>query len=340
MYIFRKIKNAIYYLLMLGGILTSCRQVTIVVEDIPRNTPRGAVLFVAGNFNIWDPGDQSFMLQRNKLDSTYSVTLPRGSGTVEFKFTRGDWTTVEQDGCGNELPNRSFRYGDGDTIFTQILSWEDLGPVDCDLVTFVVKPPANTPPDNTIYLTGNFNDWNPQDQRFSMHRQANGLYTIDLPRQFGSIEYKFTRGGWDREEADEYGDAIPNRKFTYGVADSIFIDIPNWKDIGNESHPMVAFMVKVPENTLPQEKLYIVGNFNNWYPGDENFRLKRVKDDLYTISLPDKLKRIEFKFTRGSWATEEVDANGNKISNRSVYLGDADTVSINIPGWIDRPGSL
>jgi hypothetical protein len=86
------------------------KKVTIVVKGIPGNTPRGALLFVAGNFNVFDPGDQNYMLKRN-TDSTYSITLPRGSGKISYKFTRGDWTTVERDGCGNEQPYRVFNWG-------------------------------------------------------------------------------------------------------------------------------------------------------------------------------------------------------------------------------------
>lgn len=324
-------------LLLLSSTLFSCEKVTIVVKDIPGNTPKGSVLFVTGNFNVFDPGDQNYMLRRNS-DSTYSITLPRGTGKITYKFTRGDWTTVERDGCGHEQPYRTFTYGEADTLYTQILSWEDLGPVDCDLVTFVVKPPSKTPANEPLYIAGNFNDWNPEDEKYKLTKNQNGTYSIQVPKQAGTIEYKFTRGGWWREEVDELGEPIPNRQFTYGRIDTVHLSIPGWKDIEKVNKPFVTFRVHTEDNTPSDAPIYIVGTFNNWYAGDKNYRLQQLEKNLYTITLPAKKQYIEFKFTRGGWQTEEVDAYGNKISNRQYEYGMADTVDVFIPGWIDLPG--
>jgi hypothetical protein len=315
--------------------MLSCDRVTIVVKGIPGNTPRGALLFVAGNFNVFDPGDQNYMLKRN-TDSTYSITLPRGSGKISYKFTRGDWTTVERDGCGNEQPYRVFNLGEADTIYTHILSWEDLGPVDCDLVTFVVKPPKQTPENEPLYIAGNFNNWHPEDKKYRLNRNPDGTHSIQVPKQAGTIEYKFTRGGWHREEVDAVGEPIPNRQFTYGRADSVYIDIPGWRDIEKVNKPFVTFRVQTPNNPQPDKDVYIVGSFNNWYAGDKNYKLTRIDKNLYSITLPARTKYIEYKFTRGGWDKEEVDEYGNKISNRKYMYGSADTVDVVIPGWIDQ----
>jgi hypothetical protein len=316
--------------------MISCKKVTIVVKDVPGNTPKGAVLFVTGNFNVFDPGDQNYMLKRN-TDSTYSITLPRGSGKISYKFTRGDWTTVERDGCGNEQPYRFFELGESDTIYTHILSWEDLGPVDCDMVTFIVKPPPQTPENEPLYIAGNFNNWHPEDVKYRLTRNPDGTHSIQIPKQAGTLEYKFTRGGWYREEIDAIGEPIPNRQFTYGRADSVYIEIPGWIDIEKVHKPFVTFRVHTPKNTPADKSVFIVGTFNNWYAGDRNYMLKKTDKNLYTITLPARSKYIEFKFTRGGWQTEEADEEGNKISNRKYMYGTADTVDIFIPAWIDLP---
>jgi hypothetical protein len=334
--IFISMKNKLSWviLLLLSCFLLACEKVTIVVKDVPGNTPPGALLFVTGNFNKFDPGDQNYTLRRN-TDSTYSITLPRGSGKISYKFTRGDWTTVERDGCGNEQPYRLLNYGEVDTIYTHILSWEDLGPVDCDLVTLVVNPPVQTPANEPIYIAGNFNNWHPEDSRYKLAKNNNGSYSIQIPKKAGTIEYKFTRGGWHREEVNEVGEPIPNRQFTYGRADSVYISIPGWRDIEKVHKPFVTFRVHTPDDTPPKSPVYIVGNFNNWFAGDPNYVLHKAGKNLYTINLPAKTKEIEFKFTRGGWQTEEVDEYGNKISNRRYQYGTADTVDIFIPGWLD-----
>ena len=99
-------------------------QLHIVVQSIPSNTPSGDTLYVAGSFNNWNPQDPATILQGS---NPWTATLPPGSGTVQFKFTRGSWGTVEGNASGGFLPNRSYTYGNGDTLLLSIASWEDLG---------------------------------------------------------------------------------------------------------------------------------------------------------------------------------------------------------------------
>ena len=47
-------------------LLVSCHQAVIKVESIPRNTPKGQPLYVAGNFNNWDPGDEAYQMTLNQ----------------------------------------------------------------------------------------------------------------------------------------------------------------------------------------------------------------------------------------------------------------------------------
>lgn len=100
-------------------------QVTIIVDSVPSYTPAGAQVFIAGTFNQWNPGSSAHQLSLMP-DSTRRITLPAGSGTVSFKFTRGTWASVEGNASGAFRPNRTYTYGNGDTIRLKILSWEDL----------------------------------------------------------------------------------------------------------------------------------------------------------------------------------------------------------------------
>lgn len=102
-------------------------QVTIEVTSIPfYYTPLLDNIYISGNFNNWDVADQNYVLTKN-LNGTYSTTINSTNGTnIEFKFTRGDWTTVETQLDGNYLPNRTFTYSNGSTISCQIDNWEDM----------------------------------------------------------------------------------------------------------------------------------------------------------------------------------------------------------------------
>ncbi|MFP4471851.1 MAG: hypothetical protein ACLFPE_14300, partial [Bacteroidales bacterium] len=118
------IRNLLFFLLIMIA-LYGKSQVTIIVTSLPENTPSGDPLYIAGNFNGWNPGDADYMLEENASDQP-EIELS-GTGTIEFKFTRGSWETVEGDASGQYLPNRSFTFGSADTLEVEILSWEDLG---------------------------------------------------------------------------------------------------------------------------------------------------------------------------------------------------------------------
>lgn len=100
-------------------------QVVIHIAKLSANTPEDATLYFAGNINGWDPGDQDFALEK-RADGDHWIDLPTGSGTIEFKFTRGSWEKVESNGNGGFRPNRTYTYGNGDTLHLEILGWEDL----------------------------------------------------------------------------------------------------------------------------------------------------------------------------------------------------------------------
>jgi len=112
--------------LFVAIVLVAHAQLTLNVTAVPSNTPLGADIYVAGSFNTWNPGDASKILTPLG-GGQYSITFFPPVGTVEFKFTRGNWPTVEGNATGGQLPNRSTTYnGQPTTLNLTILTWEDL----------------------------------------------------------------------------------------------------------------------------------------------------------------------------------------------------------------------
>lgn len=100
-------------------------QVTLKVTSIPLNTSAGSVLYVAGSFNSWNTAVTPLV---SDGAGNYICTIPEGTGTVEYKFTRGSWATVEGNAEGKYIPNRKFTFtGSPQTHSLTILSWEDTG---------------------------------------------------------------------------------------------------------------------------------------------------------------------------------------------------------------------
>jgi hypothetical protein len=330
-------KQYIYYLIVLIA-LVSCHRVVLVVEELPANTPTGEPVYIAGNFNKWDPGASRYQLEF--LDSThYYIALPSGFGRVEYKFTRGDWRTVETDRCGLDINNRSIMLTKDDTIYNRIESWHDLYPLNCEgMVILIDRLPENTPGDADIYFVSNQNNWSLWDKNYLMRRNADGTYELKIPkRNLQDVEFKFTRGSWSTQEVDEYGFEIENRVLPAGNPDMVRIQVANWKDLSDKIESAVTLIVtRVPDNTPPDDPIYVAGNFNGWKEHDELYQLERVGNGTYRVNVPRQGNLLEFKFNRGYWETVEVARNGRDIDNRTYQYREVDTLELTIERWHDR----
>ena len=108
-------------------------------------------------------------------------------------------------------------------------------------VTIVLdKVPKATPPEDTIFIAGSFNNWDTRNPAYMLTKQLDGRYAITLPAGEGSFEFKFTRGEWLRVESDAQNSPRPNRVFTYGNGKTIYLEIDNWQDLGG-ARPVSLF---------------------------------------------------------------------------------------------------
>jgi len=327
-----------HYWLVLILFMASCHSVVVQVDEIPSNTPANDPIYIAGNFNRWDPGSERYILALND-DSTYTVELPKGIGAIEYKFTRGDWKTVEKNVCGYDIDNRRFILGDGDTINSTIASWNDLDAVNCDRITIVVEDiPQNTPKELNLAVAGNFNSWIPnRDSRMIKDSTGRFVFTIERVTGMDEIEYKITREDMSTVETDVFGNDIPVRKLQFGTSDTIYIKVENWKDMSPKaSNNVIVICKKIPENTSAGDNIFLISNINSWNPSDQNYKLSRNSDGYYEISLPRLKRNMDFKFTRGDWSSVEVDRFGYEISNRNLNFREQDTLYVEIDNWKDK----
>ncbi len=102
-------------------------QLTITLTNIPSNTPIADDIYIAGNFQNWNPSDPN-----HKLDpignGQFQIVITPDAGTLEFKFTRGSWDNVEGSTDGTFIPNRTYTYnGNASNLDFSVEGWEDLG---------------------------------------------------------------------------------------------------------------------------------------------------------------------------------------------------------------------
>ncbi len=67
--------------------------------------------------------------------------------------------------------------------------------------------------DNPIYFASSINGWNPSDEDYILTGRSDLRWQIVIEKdlQGVGVQFKFTLGGWDREELDAEGNSIANR---------------------------------------------------------------------------------------------------------------------------------
>ncbi len=101
--------------------------------------------------------------------------------------------------------------------------------------------------------------------------------------------------------------------------------------------------MNMPQRTLKlitatddDRPVYVAGTFNDWLPGDENFRMEATdKPGHYRrkFQFPDEVLRIEYKYTRGGWEGVELGHSGESALNHGRYVRDNWTVPDRVENW-------
>ena len=93
--------------------------------SVPEYTPATASVYLAGNLNDWNPKHPDYKLRRQGKIFRITISRPRGY-TMEFKFTRGDWRSVEKDATGQEISNHRFIFSqDNIEVKLKVGHWAD-----------------------------------------------------------------------------------------------------------------------------------------------------------------------------------------------------------------------
>src|SRR5215469_4482621 len=99
-------------------------KVTFKTTKIPASKDTNVHVFLAGDFNGWNPADNaSEMMPDNQGEFSVTKSLPAGS--YNFKVTRGSWEKVESTATGGMTENRSANITHDTTITMTIAGWQD-----------------------------------------------------------------------------------------------------------------------------------------------------------------------------------------------------------------------
>ncbi|NJE06590.1 phosphonate ABC transporter ATP-binding protein [Thermococcus sp. M36] len=123
-------------------------------------------------------------------------------------------------------------------------------------VTFIVSVPDYTQENDSVYIAGDFNGWNPGDENYRLRKRDDGKWEITLEFPYGKvIEFKFTRGSWEMVEKGKNGEGISNRRFVFKEAGTYEFTVYHWRDyveeVGVGEHTIVGnvttFKMLIPQ---------------------------------------------------------------------------------------------
>ncbi|MWC30716.1 basic secretory protein-like protein [Paenibacillus sp. MMS18-CY102] len=152
--------------------------------------------------------------------------------------------------------------------------------------------------------------------------------TINLGSAAGlTAAFNNGTGTWDNNNGQNY-------RFAAGT----FTIIGGTITSGTPQPDSITFVVTVPSNTPSNASIYLASNIGSWNPGDANYKLTKNSNGTYSITVSVTAgTAIEYKFTKGTWATEEVSSSGAAIGNRTLTTsGGAQTVNVSVARWKDQ----
>lgn len=117
-------KIYILFLLLFSSVY-SFAQFTLRIEII--TTPSAHKedgVFVAGNFNDWNPGDNKYHFS-NESDKLIVEIKNLPAKSYQFKFTRGSWQKVECTSKGTDVGNKQVQLLTDTTVRYEIAGWKD-----------------------------------------------------------------------------------------------------------------------------------------------------------------------------------------------------------------------
>ncbi len=161
-----------------------------VNETPPSHT--GEDIFVSGNFNNWDPGEEAMKLSKNAA-GIYSIKIKYDhipGDRLEYKFTRGSWQKSECTATGKLTGPRLAKPYSDTIIRTAIAGWRDDFPASTAsenvhvLQDSFYMPQLDRYRKIWIYLPG---DYTTSDKRYPVLYMQDGQHLFDEATSRGRI---------------------------------------------------------------------------------------------------------------------------------------------------------
>lgn len=116
-------KFVVAFLILLPAFVSAQYRITVILDKVP-DKPTPDRIYIAGNFNEWNPADPEAALSKNDKGKFTKVFEGVDAGTYEFKFTLGTTESMECKLDGTELPSRTLVLQSDTTIHLTVARWK------------------------------------------------------------------------------------------------------------------------------------------------------------------------------------------------------------------------
>ncbi|WP_264230296.1 immunoglobulin-like domain-containing protein [Acholeplasma laidlawii] len=318
-----------------------------ITVTLPADTPMTDAVIIAGNFGSgsnmpeWDP--TSTLGVANRIDATTaSITIIYENLTdpltIEYKWTRGSWATVEKDINGEEISDRveviTSDYANI-TIENIVERWADMNPDLTDQQKLLAAKDALTlstsiTEDITLPLVGEHGSviiWESNHEAVVIDG-ATGIVT----RSETDVVVTLTA-------SLSIGTLVETKAFEVTIIS---------KDAELFTTFELTIVLQLPSNTPVDDDIFIFGNFPentglDAWGGAENPLNKFTRDGntaTLTIQFAELTENftLEYKITRGDWTKVEGSQDGGYLENRTYVITrllEIHEIEITVATWED-----
>lgn len=209
-------------------------------------------------------------------------------------------------------------------------------------VTFRVQVPPETPADASVSVVGSAAELgNGAAPGLALEHQGQGLFSGTAALKPGQeVSYRVVLTA-PAEQVELDAEDKPLAARTLQVPEGGLtqrLTVERWGPQAGLTEPVVTFIVQVPASTPAGAEIWLSGNaqaLGRW--NGAGVKLAPTVDGRYAATLPFPPNTLlEYKVTRGGWATVEKGGTGGELQNRRLRTGSRSERAVSIVrSWAD-----
>ncbi|AZQ64983.1 T9SS type A sorting domain-containing protein [Flammeovirga pectinis] len=308
--------------------------ISLIVNNIPSNTPENTGIYAIGSFNNNNYRNQEYPLVYNTTNGHYALTVPKNLGTVEFRFALKNHEGFVETNIENEEVLRTLELTElsGEVIIDDISAWLSIPtlPNTCNESIPVFADSTNLFSSSPTYYSF-----------IATEYSKITVATLDADKGSSITIYDGCDGTILFNRRNYYENTTGTLELIGGQ--EIIIKVSNYTPDRNsvfnwklEARPLIVYTVaSIPENTPEDMPIYAIGTMNELDYTNQDYPLRKVDGGTsYELVVEKELGEVDFTFVlKNHEDFSEVIANGDFVTRTIDTTTDSEVTLAPIIGW-------